>query len=316
MNVAIVGRPNVGKSSLLNRLLREERVLVSEIPGTTRDAVDVVLKWHRRDFRIVDTAGIRRPGRVARSGHVDAVSVIVARRAIAQADVVVLVVDAVEGPTDQDASIAGEAHEAEILDDQGIDPCVMAEPELIGGRFQFAGEDEGVERDVGFDRVRMGEADNLGELRVGEVVGSQPCVEARQAEIDRIGPVGHSGAEAIEIARGRQELGLHRPVGYLMTPISTRRETRKNRLGWSPGRWLTIALHNRSNKRSTRSTIRSASRRRRQQNWTPPAPRCSRSAIAKRSVIPRYSSLGTLQSSSGTWPQQARCPTSWRWLER
>ena len=64
--VAIVGRPNAGKSSLVNRLLREERMIVSEVPGTTRDAVDTVLTWHRRQFRIVDTAGIRRPGRVAR----------------------------------------------------------------------------------------------------------------------------------------------------------------------------------------------------------------------------------------------------------
>ncbi|MCX6552611.1 MAG: 50S ribosome-binding GTPase, partial [Acidobacteria bacterium] len=60
--VAIVGRPNVGKSSLVNRLLREERVLVSDMPGTTRDAIDTVLQWRRRQFRIVDTAGIRRPG--------------------------------------------------------------------------------------------------------------------------------------------------------------------------------------------------------------------------------------------------------------
>ena len=59
--VAIVGRPNVGKSSLVNRLLREERVMVSEMPGTTRDTVDVVLHWHKRNLRIVDTAGMRRP---------------------------------------------------------------------------------------------------------------------------------------------------------------------------------------------------------------------------------------------------------------
>jgi GTP-binding protein len=110
--VAIVGRPNVGKSSLLNRLLREERSIVSELPGTTRDTVDAVLKWHRRNFRIVDTAGIRRPGRVARSGQVEAVSVLVARRAIEKADVAVLVIDSVEGATDQDAAIAGEADRA------------------------------------------------------------------------------------------------------------------------------------------------------------------------------------------------------------
>jgi GTP-binding protein len=110
--VAIVGRPNVGKSSLLNRLLREERSIVSEMPGTTRDTVDAVLKWHHRTFRIVDTAGIRRAGRVARSGQVESVSVVLARRAIEHADVAVLLIDSVEGATDQDATIAGEAEKA------------------------------------------------------------------------------------------------------------------------------------------------------------------------------------------------------------
>jgi GTP-binding protein len=107
-----VGRPNAGKSSLVNRLLREERMIVSEMPGTTRDAVDSVLVWHRRRFRIVDTAGIRRPGRVAASGQVEAVSVLLARRSIEAADVVVLVIDATAGVTDQDAAIAGEADRA------------------------------------------------------------------------------------------------------------------------------------------------------------------------------------------------------------
>lgn len=112
VGVAIVGRPNAGKSSLVNRLLREERMIVSEMPGTTRDAVDTVLTWHRRQFRIVDTAGIRRPGRVARSGQVESVSVLLARRSIEASDVVVLVVDAAAGATDQDATIAGEADRA------------------------------------------------------------------------------------------------------------------------------------------------------------------------------------------------------------
>ena len=110
--VAIVGRPNVGKSSLLNRLLKDERSIVSELPGTTRDTVDAVLKWHKRTFRIVDTAGIRRPGRVARGGQVETISVVLARRAIERADVAVLVIDATEGATDQDAAIAGEADRA------------------------------------------------------------------------------------------------------------------------------------------------------------------------------------------------------------
>ncbi|MGH9384186.1 MAG: ribosome biogenesis GTPase Der [Vicinamibacterales bacterium] len=110
--IAIVGRPNAGKSSLVNALLREERMIVSPVPGTTRDAVDSVLTWHRRRFRIVDTAGIRKPGRVARSGQVEALSVMLARRAIERADIVVLVMDATIGPTDQDAAIVGAAAEA------------------------------------------------------------------------------------------------------------------------------------------------------------------------------------------------------------
>jgi GTP-binding protein len=110
--VAIIGRPNVGKSSLVNRLLREERVLVSELPGTTRDSVDTLLRWNRLDFRLVDTAGIRRPGKVARAGPLESVSVIVARRAVEAADVAVVVIDAVEGATEQDGGIAGEAERA------------------------------------------------------------------------------------------------------------------------------------------------------------------------------------------------------------
>ena len=110
--VAIIGRPNAGKSSLVNRLLKEERMIVSEMPGTTRDAVDTMLTWHKRQFRIVDTAGIRRAGRVAGSSQVEQVSVLLARRAIEGADIVVLVVDAHAGVTDQDAAIAGEADKA------------------------------------------------------------------------------------------------------------------------------------------------------------------------------------------------------------
>jgi GTP-binding protein len=111
-SVAIVGRPNAGKSSLVNRLLREERMIVSDVPGTTRDSVDTMLKWQRRQFRIVDTAGIRRAGKVHAGGTVEQVSVLLARRAIERADVVVLVIDASQGVTDQDAAIGGDAHKA------------------------------------------------------------------------------------------------------------------------------------------------------------------------------------------------------------
>jgi GTP-binding protein len=110
--VAIVGRPNVGKSSLVNRLVREERVMVNELPGTTRDTVDVMLTWQKRQFRLVDTAGMRRPGRVAEAGAVESVSVLQAKRAIARADVAVLVIDATEGAGDREGAIAGEAEGA------------------------------------------------------------------------------------------------------------------------------------------------------------------------------------------------------------
>jgi GTP-binding protein len=109
--IAIVGRPNAGKSSLVNRLLREDRMIVSEVPGTTRDSVDSLLQWHRRTFRIVDTAGIRKPGKVSKS-QIESVSVLLGHRAIERADVVVLVIDATLGPTDQDGAIAGAAKDA------------------------------------------------------------------------------------------------------------------------------------------------------------------------------------------------------------
>ncbi len=110
--IAIVGRPNVGKSSLVNRLLREERVMVSELAGTTRDSVDVTLQFRRQRIRLVDTAGMRRPGRMASAGQVESISVILAKRAMAEADVAVIMIDAVEGVTDRDAAIAGEAQDA------------------------------------------------------------------------------------------------------------------------------------------------------------------------------------------------------------
>ena len=111
-SIAFVGRPNVGKSSLVNRLLRQERMMVSDMPGTTRDAVESMLRWRKRDFKVLDTAGMRRPGRVAASGQVEAVSVVLSKRARASADVVVLVIDATEGASDRDGAIAGEAEEA------------------------------------------------------------------------------------------------------------------------------------------------------------------------------------------------------------
>ncbi len=103
--VAIVGRPNAGKSSILNWLFGEERVLVSEVPGTTRDAVDTLLEFRGRTIRLIDTAGIRRRGKTERGPEV--LSVVMARKAIERAHVCVLVIDALEGITAQDAHVAG-----------------------------------------------------------------------------------------------------------------------------------------------------------------------------------------------------------------
>jgi len=104
IRVAIVGRPNVGKSSLLNRLLGEDRAIVSPVPGTTRDAIDTRLEWEGTPITLIDTAGIRRRGKV-RPG-VEQYSVLRALRAIQRADVALVMVDASEGVTAQDAHVA------------------------------------------------------------------------------------------------------------------------------------------------------------------------------------------------------------------
>jgi GTPase len=108
--VAIIGRPNVGKSSLVNAVLGEERVLVHEAPGTTRDAVDTPLTFRDRRYLLIDTAGIRRKGRVTEV--LEKLAVVMALKSLERCDVAVLVMDASEGVTSQDAHIAGYAHDA------------------------------------------------------------------------------------------------------------------------------------------------------------------------------------------------------------
>ena len=110
LGLAIVGRPNVGKSSLLNRIIGEDRVIVSPVAGTTRDAIDTVLNTPERRFRIIDTAGIRRKGKTDLMA--EKLSVIMARKSLGRADVAVVVIDAQEGVTALDATIAGYAVEA------------------------------------------------------------------------------------------------------------------------------------------------------------------------------------------------------------
>ena len=108
--IAIIGRPNVGKSTLLNALTGTFAAIVSPIAGTTRDAVDEVMEYQGEQFRFVDTAGIRRKGKTTLMA--EKLSVVMARRHLEAADVALLVIDATEGVTSSDATIGGYAHES------------------------------------------------------------------------------------------------------------------------------------------------------------------------------------------------------------
>ena len=209
--IAVVGRPNVGKSSLVNRLLREDRVLVSPTPGTTRDAIDEVVRWHRRQFRIVDTAGIRRPGRVARSGQVEAVSVVRARHAMEQADVAVLVVDAVTGVGKRDASIAGEAEAA---------GCGLV---IAANKWDLV-KDRGPDFAQQFDqrlRAALKFADYAPVVHLSALTGER--TERLLALIDEVGAARRGQVTTGELNRvlGRATLA-HTPVGAGRGPVGIR----------------------------------------------------------------------------------------------
>ena len=107
--VAIIGKPNVGKSSIINKLLGEQRVIVSDIAGTTRDAIDTDIVYNGKEYVFIDTAGLRRKSKIKE--ELERYSIIRAVSAVERADVVLMVIDAVEGVTEQDAKIAGIAHE-------------------------------------------------------------------------------------------------------------------------------------------------------------------------------------------------------------
>ena len=108
--IAIVGKPNAGKSSLINKLLGKNRLIVSDIAGTTRDAIDTKVKYNGKEYTFIDTAGLRRKSKVKED--IERYSVIRTVAAVDRADIVVLMIDATEGVTEQDAKIAGLAHEA------------------------------------------------------------------------------------------------------------------------------------------------------------------------------------------------------------
>ena len=115
--IAILGRPNVGKSTLLNKLVGEERVIVSPIAGTTRDAIDEKIRWHGQEFTLIDTAGIRRRGKI--DPGVEKYSVLRALKTLRRADVALLLIDGEEGVTAQDAHIGG------MLTDENVGVIVL-----------------------------------------------------------------------------------------------------------------------------------------------------------------------------------------------
>ncbi len=135
IRLAIVGRPNVGKSSLLNRLLGEERVIVSPVAGTTRDAVDTLLEAEGRKFRVIDTAGIRRKGKT--SEMAEKLSVLMARRSLERADVAIVVIDAAEGVAALDANIAGYAYDAGCSIIIAVNKWDAVPDKLTGTPFEF-----------------------------------------------------------------------------------------------------------------------------------------------------------------------------------
>ncbi|MDX6614853.1 MAG: GTPase [Blastocatellia bacterium] len=216
LRLAIIGRPNVGKSSLLNRLLGEERVIVSSVAGTTRDAIDTVFRTPEQTFRLIDTAGIRRKGKTDEMA--EKLSVIMARKSLERADVAIIVVDAEQGVAGLDATIAGYAADAGCSIIIAVNKWDALENKLTGTPAAF-------ERDL---RQRMKFLEWAPVIMISALKGQRVdkllplALRANQARNRRVttSQLNSFFARGIEQPRGIS--GLH--VQY-MTQVSTRPPT-------------------------------------------------------------------------------------------
>jgi GTP-binding protein len=196
VRIALVGRPNVGKSSLVNRLLGAERVVVSEIPGTTRDSVDQELRVEGRVYTLVDTAGLRRPGRRTRTAERG--SALMAVRSLERADVAVVVLDASEGATDQDARIL------QLAQERGC-PLLIA-----ANKWDLVGEARAREVDAGI-RSALRFAPDAPILHVSARTGSG--VGRILGAAERVAGAGRRRIATAELNRWlRDAVGRHEPA--------------------------------------------------------------------------------------------------------
>jgi GTP-binding protein len=239
--IAIVGRPNVGKSSLLNRILGTERVLVSAHPGTTRDPIDTVVEWDGRPYVLVDTAGIRRRSKV--SGAPEDLAVMMAQRQIERAQVALLVVDAAQGVTSGDLAIAGAIRE-------GARACVV-----VCNKWDLLTGDEEA-------RKRL----ESGWERLAEVLAGPPRVNVSAASgrgVDRIFPqVARTLAEyQRKVETSRLNAALERAMAHHHAPSVDGKPWKifyANQVGTAPPTFMVFA---------TRSLPRNSSLRRYLENF-------------------------------------------------